>query len=138
MTTIFACILNPSYEFPRSFSGAGGQLRGWSGDEVSGQTALREAKLPGSPSPLSQATKDGVKWDVVKAWEDELEKFDVKRPRTIEGIDKVADVDAVLRTILPWRVTNSDILSLQSEEVIVKCKKENEEQLVTMLGRLGF
>jgi hypothetical protein len=43
--------------------------------------ALREAKLHGSPSPLPPATKDGVKWDVMKAWEDELEKLDVKRPR---------------------------------------------------------
>ena len=102
--------MHPSYEFLRSFGGAGGQLRRWSGDEVSEQTALRGAKLHGFPSPLPQATKDGVRWDVVKAWEDELEKFDVKRSRNIEGIDKVADVDAVLRTILPWRVTNSDIL----------------------------
>ncbi|CRG87492.1 hypothetical protein PISL3812_04510 [Talaromyces islandicus] len=118
----FACILHPSYEFFRSFDGAGGQLRGWSGDEDSEQSALREAKLHGFPSPLPQSTKDGVQWEVARAWEDELEKLDVKRPRTIAGIDKVADVDGVLRTILPWRLSNSDILRMQSESVILGAK----------------
>ncbi|KAF2787366.1 hypothetical protein K505DRAFT_343006 [Melanomma pulvis-pyrius CBS 109.77] len=134
----FAWVSHPSYEFLRSFDGAGGQFRGWSDDEDSEQTALRKAKLHGFPSPLSQATKDGVKWDVVKAWEDELEKMEVKCPRTIEGIDKVADVDSILRTILPWRVSNSDILRLQSERVIMKCREESEIHLVKTLDRLGF
>ncbi|WEW59970.1 hypothetical protein PRK78_005452 [Emydomyces testavorans] len=134
----FACILHPSHEFLRSFDGAGGQLRGWSDDAAS--QALTEAKLHGFPSPLPQPpTQDGVvQWDVAHAWEDALEKGDVKRrPRTIAGIDKVADVDAVLRAILPWRLSNSDILRIQSEEVILKCRCESEERLVRMLGRLG-
>lgn len=100
----FACILHPSYEFLRSFSGAGGQFQGWSDVESSEQTALQPAKLHGFPSPLPQGTKDGVKWDVTKAWEDELEQMDVKRPWTMKGIENVADVDAVLRSNLPWRV----------------------------------
>lgn len=79
-----------------------------------------------------------MKWDVAKAWEDELEKLDVKRPRTMKGIEKIADVDTVLRSILPWRVSNSDILRLQSEEVILKCKDENEIQLIKLLDHLGF
>jgi hypothetical protein len=79
-----------------------------------------------------------VKWDVAKAWEDELEKLSAKRPRTMEGIEKVADVDAVLRSTLPWRVTNSDILRMQSEKVIMKCRDENEAQLIKLLDHLGF
>ena len=75
---------------------------------------------------------------MVKTWEDDLEKFDVKRQRTIEGIDKVAEVDAVFCAILPRRITNLDILRLQLEEVIVKCRKENEEQIVKILSHLGF
>ncbi|KFY34394.1 hypothetical protein V494_06809 [Pseudogymnoascus sp. VKM F-4513 (FW-928)] len=134
----FACISHPSYKFFRSFDGAGGQFRGWSNDEANDAMALRDAKLHGFPSPLPAATKDGVKWDVAKAWEDALENMDVKRPRNMNGIDKVADVDTVLRLILPWRVSNSDILRLQSEEVIINCKNENETQLVGLLGRLGF
>ena len=108
----FACVSYLSYEFLRSLDGAGGQFRGWSGDEASEQAALRDAKLHGFPSPLPQATQDRVKCDVAKAWEDELEKLDIKQPRIIEGTDKVADVDTVLRTILPWRVINSDIVRL--------------------------
>ncbi|KAI1499764.1 kinase-like domain-containing protein [Biscogniauxia marginata] len=134
----FACIMHPSYEFLRSFDGAGGQFRGWSGDEAGEQAALRKAKLHGFPSPLPQSTEDGVNWEIAKAWEDELEKLDVKRPATIVGVDKVADVDTILRTILPWRVSNSDILRMQSEKVIMKCKEENETQLVQLLERLGF
>ncbi|KAI1078276.1 phosphotransferase enzyme family-domain-containing protein [Whalleya microplaca] len=134
----FACIMHPSYEFLRSFDGAGGQFRGWSGDEAGEQAALRKAKLHGFPSPLPQSIEDGVNWEIAKAWEDELEKQDVKRPATIEGIDKVADVDSILRTILPWRVSNSDILRMQSEKVIMECKEDNEKQLVQLLERLGF
>ncbi|KAF2117036.1 kinase-like domain-containing protein [Lophiotrema nucula] len=134
----FACILHPSYEFLRSFSGAGGQFQGWSDIESSEQTALRDAKLHGFPSTLPENTEDGVKWDVAKVWEDELERLDVQRPRTIKGIEKVADVDAVIRSILPWRVTNSDVLRVQSESVILKCRDENEAQLVKLLDHLKF
>ncbi|KFZ05787.1 hypothetical protein V501_08022 [Pseudogymnoascus sp. VKM F-4519 (FW-2642)] len=134
----FSYISHPSYEFLRSFDGAGGQFRGWSTDEASDAIALRHAKLHGFPSPLPPTTKDGVKWDVVKAWEDELEKLDVKRPRNMRGIDKIADVDTVLRSILPWRVSNSDILRLQSDEVIITYRNDNEAQLSGLLSRLGF
>ncbi|KAL9119974.1 MAG: hypothetical protein Q9187_003472 [Circinaria calcarea] len=134
----FACISHPSYEFLRSFDGHGGQFRGWSGDEDIDQLVLREAKLRGFPSPLPQSSENGVKWEMVKAWEDELEKSQVQRPRTIQGIEQVADVDAILRAIMPWRVTNSDILQMQSEEVTVKCRNKGEQQLIKMLDRLGF
>ncbi|KAL4927614.1 uncharacterized protein BDV17DRAFT_120712 [Aspergillus undulatus] len=90
----FACILHPSYEFLRSFDGAGGQFRGWSGDENNDQIALMKAKLHGLPTPLPTSTEGGVQGDIVKAWEDALEEANVKRPRTIEGIEKVAHVDA--------------------------------------------
>jgi hypothetical protein len=62
----------------------------------------------------------------------------VQRPRTMEGIDNVADIDAILREVMPWRVTNSDMLRMQSEEVIMKCRTEGEKHLVKMLERLGF
>ncbi len=77
-------------------------------------------------------------WELAQALEEELAKLNVKRPRTIEGIEKVADVDTVLRTILPWRLSNPDVLRLQSEEVIVKCRRQNEKQLVKLLDYLGF
>jgi hypothetical protein len=134
----FACIHHPSYEFLRSFSGAGGKLEGWSGSESHEETALRDAKLYGFPSPLPESTADGVDWIVAKVWEDELEKVNVERPRIMKGIEKVADVDAVLGSLLPWRVTNSDVLLMQSEQVIMKCRDENEVQLIKLMEHLGF
>jgi len=67
-----------------------------------------------------------------------LEKAQLQRPRTIVGIEKVADVDAILRGIMPWRVTNDDMMYMQSEKVIMACKNESEKQMVQMLERLGF
>ena len=135
----FATISHPADEFLRSFDGAGCQFRGWMVDEESEKAALRDAKLHGFPSPPLE-TKDGgsVNWDVAKAWEDALEGAGVKRPRNIEGIEGVANVDTILRSIPPWRVTNEDILRLQVEEAIVQCRDENEELLDKLLGRLGW
>ena len=70
--------------------------------------------------------------------DEELEKLDVMRPRTIKGIEKVADVDTVLRSIVPWRLCNPDIVRRQSEAVLLKCRQENEMQLLRLLGYLGF
>ncbi|RDL37149.1 Uncharacterized protein BP5553_04582 [Venustampulla echinocandica] len=135
----FACISHPSYEFFRSFNGCGGQFGGWPGDEDNDLLALQDYKLHGFPSPLPLSSNtDGVKWEDMKAWEDELERVQVQRPRTTQGIEKAADVDAVLQMIIPWRITNPDILRLQPEESTMKCRDENEEQLVKMLDHLGF
>lgn len=56
----------------------------------------------------------------------------------MEGIDKVADVDTVLQAILPWRVSNADVLKLQTEETILQCRDENELHLDKLLSWLGF
>lgn len=64
---------------------------------------MQDAKLHGFLFSLLQKTKDGLKLDVAKAWEDELEKLALKLPRTMERIKKVADVDAMLCSILAWR-----------------------------------
>ncbi|KAK3299651.1 kinase-like domain-containing protein [Chaetomium fimeti] len=135
----FAAILHPSYEFLRSFDGAGGQFRGWYMDEESDEAALRDAKLNGFPSPLPATKADGpVQWEDAKAWEEALEEVGAKRPRTLQGIDAVADVDTVLQGILPWRVTNSDVLKLQTHDTIMQCRDEKEEHLDKLLRRLGF
>lgn len=134
----FSGIMHPSYEFLRSFIGVGGQFRGWCGEQGGEQAALSEARLHGFPSPLPPPTEDGVDWEAAKALDEELEKLDVKRPKTIQGIEKTADVDTVLRTILPWRLSNPEILLRQSEGVIAKCRRENEEQLERLLEYLGF
>jgi hypothetical protein len=81
---------------------------------------------------------DCIDWQVTLAWEEALETLNVKRPRTMKGIEKVADVEKVLELVLPWRVTNSDVLKLQREEVILRCKKESEAQLIKILEHLRF
>lgn len=79
----FACISHLSYGFFRSFDGASGQFRGWRGNEDTEQLALRDAKLHGFPSPLPSRSEEGVDWELMAAWEDELEKAQVLRPSTI-------------------------------------------------------
>ncbi|KAJ5918560.1 hypothetical protein N7466_010552 [Penicillium verhagenii] len=136
----FSCTLHPSYEFLRSFSGLGGQFRGWSGVEGHEQKALKDAKLNCFPDtfPDEKDKESLVQWKVAKVWEDKLERAGCKRPSTMPGIDRVADVDALLSSILPWRVTNSDILRRQSDEVIRKCRDDNEGVLIKILEHNGF
>lgn len=134
----FGCISHPSYEFFCSFNGVGGQLRGWSGDEDTETIALRDAKLHGFPSSLPPSSEGGVDWDLVKAWEDELEKVQVLRPKTIQGIEHVADVDAILSAITPFRITNRDVMRMQSEEMKVNIRGDSEKILIKILDRLGF
>lgn len=111
-------------------------MQGWSDDQSSEE--LRHAKLHGLPSPLPEKKQDGLKWEDMKAWEDELEKMEIKRPRTIKGIEKVVDVDAVLSAIMPWRITNSDVVRRQPKEKLMKWREESEEQLAKLLSHLGF
>ncbi|KAK4675446.1 hypothetical protein QC764_0078190 [Podospora pseudoanserina] len=135
----FAWISYPAYEFLRSFDGLGSQFRGWSCDKESWEVALRDAKLHGFPAslPSTSESDSGVDWVVAREWE-ALEAEGVRRPRTIDGTDKVADVDAILCAILPWRVTNAEILARPTEEVIIECRNDNEKHLDKLLARLGF
>jgi len=139
--------LHPAYEFFRSFATSGGQFLGWSGDSTLQQqeaNALRNAKLTGqfpSPLPTSTASESGseIAWELSQAWEEELVKLDVKRPSTIKGIDEVADVDEILGSLLPWRLTNEDFLRMNQDESQRKAlKRIAEKQLVDLLDHLGF
>lgn len=143
----FSTILHPAYEFFRSFGPNGGQLTGWidgSDPEKQELAALRRAKLAGEfPSPLPTAVETpngpGVEWEVAQAWENELQKLDVKRPSTIQGIDKLADVDELLGSLTPWRLTNSDFLRMNTDEGMrMRLREMAEEQLVGVLDHLGF
>ncbi|KAJ8123469.1 hypothetical protein ONZ43_g592 [Nemania bipapillata] len=96
------------------------------------------AKLNGFPTPLPETTEGGIQWDLAKVWEDELEKQDVKRPSIMQGIDKVADVDAVLRAVLPWHITNLDFLQMQPDGATEYFRKRGEEKLIMLLDYMGF
>jgi hypothetical protein len=68
----------------------------------------------------------------------ELEKVGANRPSTIKGIEQVAVVESLLRAILPWRLSNSDVLKMQSEEVIRRYKAKSEGHLAELLSSVGF
>ncbi|KAJ5322840.1 hypothetical protein N7452_011129 [Penicillium brevicompactum] len=133
----FSCILHPAHEFLCSFSGVGGKFGGWFGVDAREERALRKAQLHGFPDPLPDDQQDGegVQWKVSK---DALQNAGCKRPMTIPGIDVVADIDALLSCILPWRVTNSDILRRQTNQAIQNCRNENEKILVEILEHIRF
>lgn len=85
------------------------------------------------------ADNAGVDWELAQAWEDELQKLDVKRPSSIQGIDKIADVDEVLGCLLPWTLTNEDYLRMNPEEDHrMQWRRKSERQLVALLGHIGF
>ncbi|KAJ8058569.1 hypothetical protein OCU04_012747 [Sclerotinia nivalis] len=143
----FSCILHPAYEFFRSFTGNGGQLTGWSDDQISQEqeaVALRNTKLTGqfpSPLPAPVASDNGpaVDWELAQIWEDELQKLDVKRPSTILGIDTVVDVDVLLGLLLPWRLINEDFLRMNpDEDQRMALRRMGERQLKGLLKHLGF
>ena len=134
----FSRISHPSYEFFRSFGDTGGQFQGWSGDEDTKQLALHDAKLHEFPSPLPPSSEERENWELAEAWEDELGKVQVLRPRTIQGIEQVADVEAILGAIGPWPLANVNILEMQSEKVKVKLRDDGEKQLIKVLNRFGF
>ncbi|KAI9046408.1 hypothetical protein LZ554_009584 [Drepanopeziza brunnea f. sp. 'monogermtubi'] len=139
----FACILHPAYEFFRSFDSNGGRLTGWSGDTTL-QEALRNAQLTGqflSPLPAPEGSDNSlvVDWEVAQAWEEELQKMDVRRPSTIPGIEKLADIDDVLGCLVPWRLCNKDFLSMnRDEDQRMAVRRMSEKRLVSLLDHLGF
>ncbi|KAF7922733.1 hypothetical protein BELL_0080g00300 [Botrytis elliptica] len=143
----FASILHPAYEFFRSFGSNGGQFLGWSGDttpqEIAAE-ALRNAKLTGqfpSPLPAPGVFDNGpvIDWEVAQAWEEELQKMDVKRRSNIPGIEKLADIDEILGALVLWRLCNEDFLSMnQDEDQRMALRRMSEEKLVGLLDHLGF
>ncbi|KAK3315153.1 hypothetical protein B0H66DRAFT_583822 [Apodospora peruviana] len=129
----FSGILRPAYEFFRSFAPDGGRFTGWISDrdpEGNELIALRMAKLSGefpSPLPTSVVTPNGPG------------KHNVKRPSTIQGIDKLANVDALLGTLTPWRLINKDFLRMNPDEGHrMELRRMGEEQLIAVLERIGF
>ncbi|KAF2963489.1 hypothetical protein GQX73_g10081 [Xylaria multiplex] len=139
--------MNHSYTYYfNTFNNTGGRLSGWLGDTTPKEkeaAALRDAKLTGqfpSPLPIPVAPGNaGVDWELAQAWEDELQKLDVKRPSSIRGIGKIADVDEVVGSLSPWTLTNEDYLRMNmGEDHRVELRRRSERQLVGLLDHLGF
>lgn len=113
-------------------------MTGWSPDPEA--ALFQHAKLTGHfPSPVPAGDGSGIDWEIAQAWENELQKLDVKRPSSFQGIDKVADVEALLGLLLPWRLTNEDALRRNPDEEKRKALRQiGERQLEEILKRLGF
>lgn len=56
----------------------------------------------------------------------------------MKGIEQVAFVESLLRAILPWRLSNSDVVKMQSEEVVRRLRTEGEAHLAEVLSYVGF
>lgn len=64
---------------------------------------------------VSDSGAPAVDWELAQAWEAELQALDVKRPSTMPGIDKLADVDELLGCLLPFILTNEDFLRMNQD-----------------------
>lgn len=65
--------------------------------------------------------------------------MDVKRPSTIPGNEKLADIDEILGALVPWRLCNEDFLSMnRDEDQRIALRIISEEKLVSLLDHLGF
>lgn len=62
----------------------------------------------------------------------------VKTPSAMQGAEDVADVEALLGCLMPWRLSNADALRRMDEVAILKCRVESEERLGKMLQHLGY
>ncbi|KAH9222213.1 hypothetical protein DL95DRAFT_354443 [Leptodontidium sp. 2 PMI_412] len=138
----FSAILHPIHEFLNSFSGFGESLQGYSPSESADDASIRDAKIHGFSSVLSAQpecdSEKGSRWENLKTWEEALEYADVKRPSTMQGVEDVADVEALLGMVLPWRLSNGDALRRMDESAILKCREESEVALGKMLFYLGY
>ncbi|KAF5872639.1 putative phosphotransferase enzyme family protein [Botrytis fragariae] len=131
----FARILHPAYEFFLSFGSSGGDR------EAEG---LRTSKLTGrfpSPLPTRVAPQNGtgIEWEVAQAWEEALQKMDVKRPSDIPGTEILANIDQLSDALLPWRLANEDFLNVNRDEnQRMALRSLEEETLKGLLGHLEF
>ena len=130
--------MHPAAEYFASFGSGWGRLQAFSSNETPDEGALRSYKFQGFPERLPEETKDGVQWELAKAWEEELEKLHVMRPRTIKGIEQVADIEAILHAILPWRLNNSDMIRMHSDKALMEFRDKDEKSLVKVLEHLGY
>ncbi|CZT12545.1 uncharacterized protein RCO7_11554 [Rhynchosporium graminicola] len=134
----FSCIQHPAYEFFCSFGTWDGQVTGWSSDPLAASFQL--AKLTGRfPSRLVAQDDPDIDWEVAEAWEVELQKLDVTRPSSLQGIDKIAVVETLLGSLLPWKLTNEDALKKNPDEEKRKMVRQHgEREIDGILKHLGF
>lgn len=79
-----------------------------------------------------------AEYRLAEVWHRALKEVVMKRPRYIQGMEKVAQVDAVLGSILPWQISNLDMLRLQPKKVIWEIRQKYERRLIKLVNHLGY
>ena len=123
-------------EFLRSFSDLSGKLPGPFHKDPE-MSALREALLQGFPDPLPQS-ESTISWEVAKAWDDELDRRNIQRPRTIKGIDALSGVFWLSQQICPFLLCDPTVLKYRTSSQKERDREEAEKLLIKYLDMNGF
>ena len=120
----------------RSFSDLSGKIPGPFHKDP-GVSALRIGLLQGFPDPLPPS-ESSVSWEVAKAWDDELERRDVQRPRTIKGMDALSGVFWLSQQICPFLLYDPTVLKYRTSLQEDRDREEAGKILITNLEMNGF
>lgn len=123
-------------EFLRSFSDLSGKLPGPFHKDPE-MPALRVALLQGFPNPLTQS-QSSVSWEVAKAWDDELERRNILRPRTIKGMDALSGIFWLSQQICPFLLYDPTVLKYRTSLQKDRDREDAEKLLITYLEINGF
>lgn len=124
-------------EFLRSFGDISGKLPG-PFDTSLEESTLRMALLNGFSNALSESQPSSIAWDVAQAWDDELERRNIQRPRTIEGIEALSGVFWLSQQICPFLICNSTVLKYRTPSQTAEDRDEAEKSLIMYMESVGF
>lgn len=133
----WAHVASVADKFFRSFADIGGQFPGPYSKQPE-QLALRRALLDGFSSPLPSSEPDFQWWEVTKAWDDELARKGVHRPRTIKGIAELSGLYWLFEQICPFFLCNETVIKQRTKEQLENDRRETEELLIKYLEERGF
>lgn len=133
----FSYVGSTADEFLRSFGDIFGKLPGPFNTSPE-ESALRMALLNGFPHspPISQSRS--ILRDVAQAWDNELERRNIQRPRTIEGIEALSGVFWLSQQICPFLICNPTVLKYRTPSQTARDREEAEGLLIKYLETVGF
>lgn len=89
-------------------------------------------------SPLTFDTKRSIQWGLAKAWEDELNRAQVLRPRTTHGADLLSQLHSFIQNLAPWSLCDDDTIESRTDEQLVEALDHAEETIEKYLGNWGY
>lgn len=121
----------PADEILRSFSRRYARLPG-PYEKDPDFVSLRHPLLHGFPSPLPASSRR-VRWDTAKSWDSQLSEVGAERPSTLEGIEILSCLHALLDMIRPDMLCNEVIVKQRSKDGMERERKATEEPLQRFL-----